>query len=176
VRHRRRALLDDLAAMNAEHLADYGDPEIDSADHAHTKWRSACRPACRTWSIFRKRSAATIKRYGPDALNKGIVCQQLFDRPATAGTRRAICATDALPAGISTATCSRNSNSSAPTRDAPSAALVQDLKERGLLDDTLIDLGRRVRPHTVRARRSGEIPRVAITSAKRIAGGSRAAV
>jgi hypothetical protein len=26
----RRALLDDIAAMNAEHLADYGDPEIDT--------------------------------------------------------------------------------------------------------------------------------------------------
>ena len=32
-----------------------------------------------------------------------------------------------------------------PTR--PSAALVTDLKQRGLLDDTLVDLGRRVRPH-----------------------------
>ena len=30
--------------------------------------------------------------------------------------------------------------------DQPSAALVTDLKQRGLLDDTLVDLGRRVRP------------------------------
>ena len=29
-RDARRALLDDLAAMNADHLADYGDPEIDT--------------------------------------------------------------------------------------------------------------------------------------------------
>ena len=31
--------------------------------------------------------------------------------------------------------------------DQASAALVTDLKQRGLLDDTLVDLGRRVRPH-----------------------------
>ena len=31
--------------------------------------------------------------------------------------------------------------------DQPCAALVTDLKQRGLLDDTLVDLGRRVRPH-----------------------------
>ena len=31
--------------------------------------------------------------------------------------------------------------------DQACAALVKDLKQRGLLDDTLVDLGRRVRPH-----------------------------
>jgi hypothetical protein len=29
------------------------------------------------------------------------------------------------------------------------AALIRDLRQRGLLDDTLVDLGRRVRPHPV---------------------------
>ena len=29
----------------------------------------------------------------------------------------------------------------------PTAALITDLKQRGMLDDTLVDLGRRVRPH-----------------------------
>ena len=33
--------------------------------------------------------------------------------------------------------------------DQPTAALITDLKQRGLLDDTLVDLGRRVRPHGV---------------------------
>ena len=31
--------------------------------------------------------------------------------------------------------------------DQPSAALITDLKQRGMLDDTLVDLGRRVRAH-----------------------------
>ena len=31
--------------------------------------------------------------------------------------------------------------------DRPVAGLLKDLKARGLLDDTLVDLGRRVRPH-----------------------------
>ena len=29
----------------------------------------------------------------------------------------------------------------------PAAALITDLKNRGMLDDTLVDLGRRIRPH-----------------------------
>ena len=32
--------------------------------------------------------------------------------------------------------------------DGPAAALVKDLKQRGLLDETLVDLGRGVRPHS----------------------------
>ena len=37
--------------------------------------------------------------------------------------------------------------------DRPTAALITDLKQRGMLDDTLVDLGRRVRPHADVARR-----------------------
>ena len=36
--------------------------------------------------------------------------------------------------------------------DQPCAALIQDLKQRGMLDDTLDRLGRRVRPHRLFAR------------------------
>ena len=39
------------------------------------------------------------------------------------------------------------SAASASDTDQASAALVTDLKQRGLLDDTLVDLGGRVRPH-----------------------------
>ena len=34
--------------------------------------------------------------------------------------------------------------------DRATAALIADLKQRGMLDDTLVDLGRRVRPHALR--------------------------
>ncbi len=37
--------------------------------------------------------------------------------------------------------------------DGPSAALVKDLKQRGLLEDTLVIWGRRIRPYAVPAGR-----------------------
>ena len=39
--------------------------------------------------------------------------------------------------------------------DRPIAALLKDLKQRGLLDETLVHLGRRVRPHSGIARHNG---------------------
>ena len=50
--------------------------------------------------------------------------------------------------------------------DRPVAALLKDLKQRGLLDETLVDLGRRVRPHgDERGARRLEVPRPRPSSA-----------
>ena len=66
----RRALLDDIATMNAEHLADYGDPEIDTRI---AQYEMAFRMQTSVPDLidFSKESASTIERYGPDALVKG---------------------------------------------------------------------------------------------------------
>ena len=46
-----------------------------------------------------------------------------------------------IAAGTSTPTCPRRSRGQCRDTDQPSAALVKDLKQRGLLDDTLVIWG-----------------------------------
>ncbi len=70
----RRALLDDIAAMNAAHLAEYGDPEIDTRI---AQYEMAFRMQSSVPDLvdFSDESAATLERYGEDALIKGHLCQ-----------------------------------------------------------------------------------------------------
>ena len=53
----------------------------------------------------------------------------------------------------------KNHNYHAGRTDKPIAGLLKDLKRRGLLDETLVDLGRRVRPPADRRVRQGDRPR-----------------
>ncbi len=53
----------------------------------------------------------------------------------------------------------KNHNYHAGRTDKPIAGLLKDLKRRGLLDETLVDLGRRVRPPADRRVRQGHRPR-----------------
>lgn len=135
----RRALLDDIAAMNAAHLADYGDPEIDTRI---TQYEMAFRMQTSVPDLvdFAGESPKTIERYGPDALTKGsfanncLVARRLLER----GVRFV----QLMHSGWD-----QHSNLFTQLEvqcrdtDAPAAALVQDLKERGLLEDTLVVWG-----------------------------------
>ncbi len=60
-----------------------------------------------------------------------------------------VCASSSstIPAGINTAACPGALQLNVEKPTSASAALVSDLKRRGLLEDTLGDLGRRVRTH-----------------------------
>ncbi len=132
----RRALLDDIQAMNAEHLAEYGDPEIDTRI---AQFEMAYRMQASVPDLldFSKEPKSVIKRYGPDALVKGtyanncLIARRLMER----GTRFV----QLMHAGWD-----QHSNlftqleEQCRDTDAPSAALVMDLKERGLLEDTLV--------------------------------------
>ncbi|MGN6135203.1 MAG: DUF1501 domain-containing protein, partial [Aureliella sp.] len=81
----RRALLDDIAAMNAAHLADYGDPEIDTRI---AQYEMAFRMQSSVPDLvdFSDESQATLERYGPDALVKGsfanncLIARRLLER------------------------------------------------------------------------------------------------
>lgn len=135
----RRALLDDIAAMNADHLADYGDPEIDTRI---AQYEMAFRMQSSVPELvdFSSESQSTIDRYGPDALTKGtyanncLIARRLLER----GVRFV----QLMHAGWD-----QHSNlftqleEQCRDTDAPSAALVQDLKERDMLKDTLIVWG-----------------------------------
>ncbi len=105
-----------------------------------TKWRSACRPPCPSSPTYRDESAATFELYGPESrkpgtyaancllarrlAERGVRFIQLFHR----GWDQHIAITKQLP------------NQCRDT-DQPSAALILDLKQRGLLEDTLVIWG-----------------------------------
>ncbi|MEN9666659.1 MAG: hypothetical protein RLZZ326_3022, partial [Planctomycetota bacterium] len=84
----RRALLDDVAAMNAAHLADYGDPEIDTRI---SQYEMAFRMQASVPDLtdFSSEPQRVLDRYGPDVHVKGsfasncLIARRLLER----GTR-----------------------------------------------------------------------------------------
>jgi Protein of unknown function (DUF1501) len=135
----RRAMLDDLAVMNNEHLADYGDPEIDTRI---SQYEMAFRMQTSVPELidFSSETATTIERYGPDALAKGtfanncLVARRLLER----GVRFV----QLMHAGWD-----QHNNlytqleQQCKDTEVPAAALVQDLKDRGMLEDTMVIWG-----------------------------------
>jgi hypothetical protein len=138
-REARRALLDDLAAMNAAHLAEYGDPEIDTRI---AQYEMAYRMQASVPQLvdFSDEPAHVLERYGPDVRTKGsfayncLIARRLLER----GVRFV----QLMHAGWDQhANLFTQLEVQCRDTDAPSAALVQDLKDRGLLDDTLVVWG-----------------------------------
>jgi hypothetical protein len=138
-REARRALLDDLAAMNAAHLADYGDPEIDTRI---AQYEMAYRMQASVPDLvdFSDEPRHVLDRYGPDVRTKGtfasncLIARRLLER----GTRFV----QLMHAGWDQHNnLFHHLEVQCRDTDAPTAALVQDLKDRGLLDDTLVVWG-----------------------------------
>jgi hypothetical protein len=135
----RRALLDDIAALNGARFAETGDPEIETRI---AQYEMAFRMQTSVPDLvdFSNESRSTLERYGPDVLVKGtfanncLVARRLLER----GVRFV----QLMHSGWD-----QHSNlftqleGQCRDTDAPSAALVRDLKERGLLDDTLVVWG-----------------------------------
>lgn len=135
----KRALLDEIVAMNEAHLADYGDPEIDTRI---SQYEMAFRMQTSIPDLvdFSNETKATLERYGPDALVKGtfanncLITRRLLER--------GVSFVQLMHAGWD-----QHSNlftqleQQCRDTEGPSAALVMDLKERGMLDDTLVVWG-----------------------------------
>ena len=132
----RRAMLDDLAAMNQLHLQEVADPEIDTRI---AQYEMAYRMQTSVPDLldFSDESAATIERYGPDALNKGtfanncLVARRLLERGV--GFIQLMHAGWDQHGNLFTQLAEQCKDT-----EGPAAALVKDLKERGLLEDTLV--------------------------------------
>ncbi len=136
---RRRAMLDDLAELNRGVFADYQDPEtqnrIDQFEMAFRMQASVPELADLT-----KEPPATFARYGPEARKPGSYAANciLARRLAERGVRfiqlyhRGWDQHGNLP---------RDIRSQCYDTDQPTAALIADLRERGLLDDTLVIWG-----------------------------------
>ena len=135
----RRALLDDLAVMNAKHRADYGDPEIDTRIASY-EMAFQMQSSVPDLIDFSDEPKYVFNRYGPDVHVKGsfafncLVARRLLER----GTRFV----QLMHAGWDQHS-NLHTQLEIQCRDTqgPSAALVQDLKDRGLLEDTLVGWG-----------------------------------
>jgi hypothetical protein len=135
----RRGMLDDLAKLNQKRYEEVGDPEIRTriAQYEMAYKMQASVPELTDFSTEEKH---VLEMYGPDVHRKGsfayncLIARRLAER----GVRFV----QLMHAGWDQ---HRNLNSQLKIQcndtDAPSAALVRDLDNRGLLDDTLVIWG-----------------------------------
>jgi len=136
---RRRAMLDDLARLNHMKFDDYQDPEIQTriAQYELAYRMQASVPELTDLS---KEPRSTFELYGPESSKPGTYAANciLARRLAERGVRfiqlyhRGWDQHDKLPEGI---------RSQCFDTDQPTAALIQELRQRGLLDDTLVIWG-----------------------------------
>ncbi len=135
----RRAMLDNLAKLNAIQSTETGDPEIQSRIAAY-EMAFRMQSSVPNLTDLSDESEATFELYGPDAKRPGTFAANclLARRMAERGVRfiqlfhrgwdQHISIEEQLP-------------KQCRDTDQPSAALVRDLEERGLLDDTLVIWG-----------------------------------
>ncbi|RME92769.1 MAG: DUF1501 domain-containing protein [Verrucomicrobia bacterium] len=135
----RRRMLDGLAELNAMAAADNPDPEIE-ARIAQYEMAYRMQTSVPELTDISGESKETLEMYGPDVHRPGSFARNclLARRMAERGVRfiqlyhRGWDQHGNLP---------RRIREQCQDTDQPSAALVQDLKQRGLLDDTLVVWG-----------------------------------
>jgi hypothetical protein len=138
-RQMRREMLDDLATLNAKSFAAIGDPEIQTRV-AQYELAFRMQSAVPELTDISNEPEHILKMYGPEVQKPGtyarncLLARRLIERDVRfvqlfhMGWDQH----NELPVNIAKQ-CSAT--------DQPSAALVQDLKQRGLLDDTLVIWG-----------------------------------
>lgn len=133
---RRRAMLDDLAALNRMKLDEYQDPETQARiDQYEMAFRM--QSAVPELADLSNEPASIYSRYGPESRKPGTYAANciLARRLAERGVRfiqlyhRGWDQHNDLPNGI---------RSQCYDTDQPTAALLGELKERGMLDETLV--------------------------------------
>jgi hypothetical protein len=135
----RRRFLDDLSKLNAMALQNYQDPEI-STRIAQYEMAYRMQTSVPELTDLSKEPASTFELYGPDSRKPGSYAANciLARRLAERGVRfiqlfhRGWDQHSNLPKEI---------RGQCLQTDQPSAALIQDLKQRGMLDDTLVVWG-----------------------------------
>ncbi|NBR84034.1 MAG: DUF1501 domain-containing protein [Verrucomicrobia bacterium] len=135
----RRRMLDDLAKLNQMQLAEFGDPEI-ATRIAQYELAYRMQTSVPALTDVSREPASAFELYGPEARKPGTFAANclLARRLAERGVRfiqlfhRGWDQHLKLPAQIA---------GQCRDTDQPSAGLIQDLKQRGLLDDTLVVWG-----------------------------------
>ncbi len=135
-RNLRRGQLDDIAELNHKRLADYGDPEIETRI---TQYEMAYKMQTSVPDLLdiSKEPSSILEMYGPDVQRKGsfarncLLARRLLER----GVRFV----QLMHAGWDQhGNLDTQLALQCKDTDQPSAALVMDLKQRGLLDDTVV--------------------------------------
>lgn len=135
----RRGLLDDLAEFNAEHFAEFGDPEINTriAQYEMAYRMQASVPDLTDFSTETK---AGLEMYGPDVERQGSFAHNCL--MARRLVERGVRFVQLFHAGWDHhRNLSTQFEIQCRDTDQPAAALVKDLKQRGLLEDTLVVWG-----------------------------------
>ncbi|WP_234824031.1 DUF1501 domain-containing protein [Bremerella cremea] len=138
-REMRRGLLDDLSRLNAMEQEKTGDPEI-ATRVAQYEMAYKMQASVPELTDFTQEPQHILDMYGPDVQRKGSYAYNclMARRLAERGVRFV----QVMHAGWDQ---HRNLNTQLKIQctdtDAPSAALVKDLEQRGLLDDTLVIWG-----------------------------------
>jgi len=146
----RRRFLDDLWSLNKLNYEEYQDPEI-SARIAQYEMAFRMQSSVPELADLSKESPETFELYGPDSRKPGSYAANciLARRLAERGVRfiqlfhRGWDQHGNLP---------REIRGHCMQTDQPSAALIQDLKQRGMLDENAGSVVRRVRPYGLFAR------------------------
>jgi uncharacterized protein (DUF1501 family) len=135
----RRRFLDDLAKLNQQNAEATGDPEI-TARVAQYEMAYRMQSSVPELTDMSKESEKTFERYGPDARKPGTFAANciLARRLAERGVRFI----QLFHRGWDQHNnCPKQITNQARDTDQPTAALIEDLKERGMLDDTLVVWG-----------------------------------
>ncbi len=132
----RRQLLDDIAELDRKRLAEYGDPEIESRI-AQYELAFKMQTSVPELTDISKEPKSVLEMYGPDVHKKGSFAYNcLLSRRLV---ERGVRFVQLMHSGwdqhqnLSTQLALQCRDT-----DQPSAALVKDLKQRGLLDDTIV--------------------------------------
>ncbi len=135
----RRRFLDDLAKLNQQNADKFGDPEILSRV-AQYEMAYRMQSSVPELTDLSKEPEATFERYGPDARKPGtyaancILARRLVER----GVRFI----QLFHRGWDQHNnCPKQITNQCRDTDQPTAALLMDLQERGMLDDTLVIWG-----------------------------------
>jgi hypothetical protein len=138
-REDRRAMLDKLNELNNLHFDEIGDPEIRSKIEQY-ELAYRMQTAVPEITDLSKESDATIKLYGPDCLIPGTYASNclLARKLSESGVRFVQLYHQGWDQHVNLV---GEMPGQAKDVDRASAALVQDLKQRGLLDETLVIWG-----------------------------------
>jgi hypothetical protein len=138
-RSMRRGQLDDLARLNALHLRDFGDPEI-ATRIAQYEMAYRMQASVPELTDLSREPASVLDMYGPDVRQPGTYAYNCL--MARRLVERGVRFVQVMHAGWDqhNSLTTELYNQCRDT-DRASAALVRDLKQRGLLDDTLVIWG-----------------------------------
>ena len=135
----RRSQLDDISKLNEIKLKEFGDPEI-ATRIAQYEMAYRMQTSVPELTDFSKESEKTLAMYGPQVREPGtfayncLMARRLVER----GTRFV----QVMHAGWDQhRSITTELYNQCRDTDQPSAALVRDLKQRGLLDDTIVIWG-----------------------------------